>query len=240
MLLEQLGYHDDLQRIRECKGVKRKAIETASSVFPLRLLHTLRACLFIVCVCYSTLSVGAITCRFLGSQRTCRHLFSRRRLLSKRMDEQETDSLGKKRESSLDVGANHTVPVARPVLACACCSWFLADQLCRPVQETWLPHRDSWEKLPHKHVRLLSSVLLRSDLTVGMLHRSVLWPTGYLQLLCLSIQGRLRMQACSEENRAEDRSKLATAPSIKTGKTSDTSVALCGESSDDEPGVLSD
>ena len=43
--------------------------------------------------------LACFTCWFPCSQRTCRHPFSRRRLLSKRMDERETDCNGQKRRS---------------------------------------------------------------------------------------------------------------------------------------------
>ena len=72
--------------------------------------------------------------------------FSRRRVLLKRMDERETDSLGLSRQlfQSLKRGSTRflvlvriTVPVARPM--CACLSFpglFLPDQFCRPVRFT--------------------------------------------------------------------------------------------------------
>ena len=41
------------------------------------------------------------------------------------------------------------------------------------LPESWLPERDLWRTLSHKHARLPSTVLLTLALTVGMLHRSV-------------------------------------------------------------------
>ena len=54
------------------------------------------------------------TCRFPGSQRTCRHLFSRRRLPSECMGERETCSRDKNRQSIPMLGKG-TEAAARPI-----------------------------------------------------------------------------------------------------------------------------
>ena len=91
-------------------------------------------------------------------------------------------------------------------LVCSCGS-SLYGALDLP--ESWLPQRNS-------------SALVTSALTVGMLHRSVFWLTGYPQLPCLSIQCASRMQGCSERNyRAKEREKWATSRSTKIGNTCD-------------------
>ena len=157
-------------------------------------LHLRRVCFRCVCctlfahVC-SLFVFSAQLCRLAcftrrcpGSQRICRHPFSRRRLLS--LPETTVNSNAVSRRSTrLVVQLPSTVPVARPMRAC------LLFPECSSSSTL------SWEMLPFGQQSRLATAL-----TVDILQKSVFWFTEYLRLPCQSIQCAPRLQGCSESN----------------------------------------
>ena len=147
-----------------------------------------------------------------GSQRTCSHLFSRRRSSSESMDERDVQP---RPETTLHCDGKGEAPQILLPIPCArvLCSWRVpANQLCGSGV----------------HARLPPTVLLLSALRVDAPRRTVFWLIGYLPLLRFSILSASRMQGCSEETNccAKESKKRPSTRLIK--------VAVGVGSSDDE------